>query len=82
VVPGAVGHNLPRTTQLPSWSSQKPRPYFRKLIKDTYDSAAEPLAQGWLAFAGSAPFAMNVSQIYEGDGEPMEMKIDLEKAAN
>ena len=22
----AVGHNLPRTTQLPSWSSQKPRP--------------------------------------------------------
>ena len=26
VVPGAVGHNLPRTTQLPSWSSQKPRP--------------------------------------------------------
>jgi hypothetical protein len=27
-------------------------------------------------------FAMNVSQIYHGDGEPVEMKIDLEKAAN
>jgi hypothetical protein len=27
-------------------------------------------------------FAMNVSQIYDGDGEPVEMKIDLEKAAN
>jgi hypothetical protein len=26
-------------------------------------------------------FAMNVSQIYDGDGEPVEMKIDLEKAA-
>jgi hypothetical protein len=24
-------------------------------------------------------FAMNVSQIYDGDGEPVEMKIDLEK---
>jgi hypothetical protein len=23
-------------------------------------------------------FAMNVSQIYDGDGEPVEMKIDLE----
>jgi hypothetical protein len=27
-------------------------------------------------------FAMNVSQIYHGDGEPVEMKIDLEKDAN
>lgn len=29
-------------------------------------------------------FAMNVSQIYDGDGEPVEMKIDLQKdeAAN
>ncbi|MGO9359267.1 MAG: hypothetical protein ACLP1D_16645 [Xanthobacteraceae bacterium] len=27
-------------------------------------------------------FAMNVSQIYDGDDEPVEMKIDLEKAAN
>jgi hypothetical protein len=25
-------------------------------------------------------FAMNVSQIYDGDGEPVEMKIDLEPA--
>jgi hypothetical protein len=24
-------------------------------------------------------FAMNVSQIYDGDGEPVEMKIELEK---
>jgi hypothetical protein len=24
-------------------------------------------------------FAMNVSQIYDGDNEPVEMKIDLEK---
>jgi len=30
-------------------------------------------------------FAMNVSQIYDGDGdmdEPVELKIDLDKAAN
>jgi hypothetical protein len=27
-------------------------------------------------------FAMNVSQIYNGDSEPVEMKIDLEEAAN
>jgi hypothetical protein len=29
-------------------------------------------------------FAMKVSQIYDGDGEPVEMKIELEKgeAAN
>jgi hypothetical protein len=27
-------------------------------------------------------FAMNVSQIYDGDGEPVEMKIELEEAAN
>jgi hypothetical protein len=27
-------------------------------------------------------FAMNVSQIYDADGEPVEMKIDLEKATN
>jgi hypothetical protein len=26
-------------------------------------------------------FAMNVSQIYDGDGEPVEMKIELEKDA-
>ena len=26
-------------------------------------------------------FAMNVSQIYDGDGEPVEMKIDLTKEA-
>jgi hypothetical protein len=26
-------------------------------------------------------FAMNVSQIYDGDGEPVEMKIDLDKEA-
>ncbi len=25
-------------------------------------------------------FAMNVSQIYDGDGEPVELKIDLEAA--
>jgi hypothetical protein len=25
-------------------------------------------------------FAMNVSQIYDGDGDPIEMKIDLEIA--
>jgi hypothetical protein len=33
-------------------------------------------------FAFSPSFAMNVSQIYDGDGEPVEMKIDLDKAAN
>jgi len=27
-------------------------------------------------------FAMNVSQIYDGDGEPVEMTIELEKGAN
>jgi hypothetical protein len=27
-------------------------------------------------------FAMNVSQIYDGDGEPVEMKIELEQATN
>jgi hypothetical protein len=26
-------------------------------------------------------FAMNVSQIYDGDSEPVEMKIELEKGA-
>jgi hypothetical protein len=26
-------------------------------------------------------FAMNVSQIYDGDGEPVEMKVDLDKEA-
>lgn len=26
-------------------------------------------------------FAMNVSQIYDGDGDPVEMKIELEKDA-
>jgi hypothetical protein len=26
-------------------------------------------------------FAMNVSQIYDGDGDPVEMKIELEKEA-
>jgi hypothetical protein len=26
-------------------------------------------------------FAMDVSQIYDGDGEPVEMKIDLDKEA-
>jgi hypothetical protein len=26
-------------------------------------------------------FAMNVSQIYDGDDEPVEMKIDLDKEA-
>jgi hypothetical protein len=26
-------------------------------------------------------FAMNVSQIYDGEGEPVEMKIELEKEA-
>jgi hypothetical protein len=26
-------------------------------------------------------FAMNVSQIYDGDDEPVEMKIELEKEA-
>jgi hypothetical protein len=26
-------------------------------------------------------FAMNVSQIYDGDGDPVEMKIDLDKEA-
>jgi hypothetical protein len=26
-------------------------------------------------------FAMNVSQIYDGDGEPVEMKIEIEKEA-
>lgn len=26
-------------------------------------------------------FAMNVSQIYDGDGEPLKMKIELEKEA-
>lgn len=25
-------------------------------------------------------FAMNVSQIYDGDGEPVELKIELEQA--
>ncbi|MVT65751.1 hypothetical protein GPL21_11595 [Bradyrhizobium pachyrhizi] len=27
-------------------------------------------------------FAMNVSQIYDGDDEPVEMKIEQDKAAN
>jgi hypothetical protein len=27
-------------------------------------------------------FAMNVSQIYDDDGQPVEMKIELEEAAN
>jgi hypothetical protein len=27
-------------------------------------------------------FAMNVSQIYDGDGEPVEMKIELEKTGS
>jgi hypothetical protein len=27
-------------------------------------------------------FAMNVSQIYDGDGEPVEMKIELEGPAS
>jgi hypothetical protein len=27
-------------------------------------------------------FAMNVSQIYDGDGEPVEMKIELETGTN
>jgi hypothetical protein len=26
-------------------------------------------------------FAMNVSQIYDGDGKPVEMKIDLESGS-
>jgi hypothetical protein len=26
-------------------------------------------------------FAMNVSQIYDGDGDPVEMKVDLDKEA-
>jgi hypothetical protein len=29
--------------------------------------------------APETPFAMNVSQIYDGDDEPVEMKIDLDK---
>jgi hypothetical protein len=32
-------------------------------------------------FAGSGTFAMNVSQIYDGDGEPVELKIELENEA-
>ena len=30
-------------------------------------------------FAGSVPFAMNESQIHDGEGEPVEMQIDLER---
>jgi hypothetical protein len=30
-------------------------------------------------FAGSVPLAMNVTRIYEGECEPVEMRIDLEK---
>jgi hypothetical protein len=40
--------------------------------------------KGWLGPARVRwfrTFAMNVSQIYDGDGEPVEMKIELEKEA-
>jgi hypothetical protein len=40
--------------------------------------------KGWPAaqrVRWSRPFAMNVSQIYDGDNEPVEMKIDLDKEA-
>jgi hypothetical protein len=30
-------------------------------------------------FAGSVPSAMNVPQIHDGQGEPVEMRMDLEK---
>jgi hypothetical protein len=30
---------------------------------------------------GSGTFSMHVSQIYDGDGDPLDMKIELEKAA-
>jgi hypothetical protein len=30
---------------------------------------------------GSGTFSMHVSQIYDGDGDPPDMKIELEKAA-
>ena len=30
--------------------------------------------------ASTRTFAMNVSQIYDGDGDPVEMKIELEKS--
>jgi hypothetical protein len=33
---------------------QKPRPYSRKLIRVHMTAPPRPLAQGWLAFAGSA----------------------------
>jgi hypothetical protein len=45
--------------------------------------ALGPGAWGRVSFFAFSPsFAMNVSQIYDGDGEPVEMKIDLDKAAN
>lgn len=43
-----------------------------------------PVEKGWPAanrVRWFRTFAMNVSQLYDGDGEPVELKIDLEAAA-
>jgi hypothetical protein len=45
----------------------------------TRERMARPKSVRWFR-----TFAMNVSQIYDGEGEPVELKIELEgkKAAN
>jgi hypothetical protein len=48
----------------------------------TPEEIAEDEQKGWpgpVRVRWFRTFAMNVSQIYDGDGEPVEMKIELEK---
>jgi hypothetical protein len=51
-------------------------PLLIALLKKIPPSGDWPAAQRVRWFR---TFAMNVSQIYDGDGEPVEMKIDVEK---
>jgi hypothetical protein len=58
---------------LNSWRWRQRSHYSKRCLRLIRDGLAP------LAFAWFRTFAMNVSQIYDGDGEPVEMKIELEK---
>jgi hypothetical protein len=65
-----------RTTGLPA--------FFSVVLRSARDGKLR-FRKGWPAahrVRWFRTFAMNVSQIYDNEGEPVEMKIELKEAAN
>jgi hypothetical protein len=76
MLPGAIAHNTANVNFAPRSSLDPLLIALLKKVPQADKGWPGPARVRWFR-----TFAMNVSQIYDGDGDPVEMKIELEKVA-